>query len=347
VSSEATPPSERTRAYVSWVVRHGRWIWLIALLIGGFTVFRTAQLYAGLRSELELLLPQSSPSVVALNELRTRMPGIQFLGILVDAGSKENLPAAERFADDLASRIQAYPPDTVAAVRTGISQERTFLENHAPLYADAADLAEVRKRIEARRDYEATKAMGADLDDDEPPPALDFSDIEKRYKEKAPTGNRFPNDRFSSEAEHATVLLVEISGFSTGSERARDLLDRISKDAQDLGFPDKYAPGMRYAFTGDPAIRVEELSALVTDLTLSTVVIMGLVILTLGVYFRWWRAIPAIIVPLLLSASYSFTLAGVPPFRVRELNSNTAFLGSIIIGNGINFAIILVANVAP
>lgn len=343
MSASPSPPSKRTRAYVRWVLRHGRWLWLAALLLAVFTFWRTARLYIGLRSELELLLPQSAPSVAALQELRARMPGIQFLGVVIDAGTAENLPAAERFADDLAERIRAYPPDQVAAVRTGISEERAFLEDHAPLYANLDDLVEVRKRIEARRDWEATRAMGADLDD-EPAPALDFSDIEKRYKEKAPTGNRFPNGRFSSEKEHATVLLVEIRGYSTGSEQARKLLDRIRADARDLGFPANYAPGMQYAFTGDPAIRVEELSALVTDLTFSSVVIIALVILTLVVYFRWWRAVPAIIVPLLLSTSYSFTLAGVPPFRVLELNSNTAFLGSIIVGNGINFAIILVAR---
>ncbi len=344
MSSSPSPPSERTRAYVRWVLRHGRWLWLAAIVLAVFTFWRTARLYIGLRSELELLLPQSAPSVAALQELRARMPGIQFLGIVVDAGTAENLPAAERFADDLADRIRAYPPDKVAAVRTGISQERAFLEDHAPLYANLDDLVEVRKRIEARRDWEATRAMGADLDDDEPAPTLDFSDLEKRYKEKAPTGNRFPNDRFSSQKDHATVLLVEVRGYSTGAEQARDLLDRIRADARDLGFPAKYAPGMQYAFTGDPAIRVEELSALVTDLTFSSVVIIALVILSLVVYFRWWRAVPAIIVPLLLSASYSFTLAGIPPFRVLELNSNTAFLGSIIVGNGINFAIILVAR---
>lgn len=344
MSPAASPPSARTRAYVNWVLRHGKWLWIAALLLAVFTVWRTTRLYMGLRSELELLLPQSAPSVAALQELRARMPGIQFLGIVVDSGTAESLPAAERFADDLAQRIRSYPPGMVAGVRTGISEERKFLENHAPLYADLDDLVEVRKRIEARRDYEATKAMGADLDDDEPPPPLDFSDLEKRYKDKAPQGNRFPNDRFSSAKEHATVLLVEISGYSTGTEHAKVLLDRIRADAQDLGFPQKYAPGLQMAFTGDPAIRVEELSALVTDLTFSTLVIVGLVILTLIIYFRWWRAVPAIVVPLLLAASYSFALAGIPPFRVRELNSNTAFLGSIIIGNGINFAIILVAR---
>jgi uncharacterized protein len=40
----------------------------------------------------------------------------------------------------------------------------------------------------------------------------------------------------------------------------------------------------------------------------------------------------------------AFALSSLPPFGVTELNSNTAFLGSIIVGNGINFGIILLAR---
>jgi predicted exporter len=59
------------------------------------------------------------------------------------------------------------------------------------------------------------------------------------------------------------------------------------------------------------------------------------------VFYRWWRSVVVLVVPLLLATVYSFALASLPPFDVTELNSNTAFLGSIIVGNGINFGIIL------
>lgn len=316
---------------------------MIALLLSIFTTWRTAHLYAGLRSELELLLPQDAPSVVALNEMRRRMPGIQFLGVLVDAGSAENLPAAERLLDDLAARVTTYPPDMVAAARVGIESDRTFLVDHAPLYMELEDLTEVRKRVEARRDWEVSSAMGSNLlDNEEDPPKLDFSDIEKRYRERDPSAGRFPNGRFSSESAKATVMLVEIAGFSTGTEKAALVLDRIRADVAALGGTDHYAPGMHVAFTGNPAISVEELSALITDLTFSTLVIIAAVIAVLMLYFRWWRAVPAILLPLLLSTTYAFTLAQL--LGVTELNSNTAFLGSIIVGNGINFGIILTAR---
>jgi len=48
--------------------------------------------------------------------------------------------------------------------------------------------------------------------------------------------------------------------------------------------------------------------------------------------------------PLLLATVYSFGVASLPPFHVSAVNSNTAFLGSIIVGNGINFGLILLAR---
>lgn len=341
--SPETQPSNRTRAYVAWAVRYGKWIWLIALLVGVLTTWRTVHLYRGLRSELERLLPEQAASVTALQELRERMPGIQILGVVVEAQTAQNLPAAERFIDDLAARVRTYPPEMVAAVRTGIQEERAFIEKHAPLYAELNDLRDIRERIEARRDYEVTKASGNDLLDEDPPP-LDFKDLEAKYRKLDPTGGRFENGRFSSAKEHAAVMLVEIGGYSTGMEQRKAVLDRVAADIKALGGPEKYAPGMQYAFTGDPAIAVEEMTALMSDLATSTLVIMAMVIGVLMLYFRWWRAVPAIFLPLLLSTTYSFAVSGLPPFSVKELNSNTAFLGSIIIGNGINFGIILLAR---
>lgn len=338
---EKIQPSPRTRAYVRWVLRYGRVLWILALLLAVPAVWRTARLYMTLRSDLESLLPPHAPSVVALEELRARTPGINTLGIVVDTVTVDNLPAGEKFLDDLAARVRAYPPDLVNGVRTGIAEERKFVEEHAPLYAELADLETVRKRIEERRDYESAKAAEVDFDD-EPPPPLDFSDIEKRYKEKQGASERFPNDRYSSAKEHASIMLVEIGGYSTGIARSQALLDRVRSDVAALGGPEKYAPGMRIGFAGDPAISTEELSALEGDLTFSSLIVVGFVILVLLAYYQWWKAVPIIVLPLLISVAYSFSIAGFT--GVDCLNSNTAFLGSIIVGNGINFGIILVAR---
>src|SRR6185369_15080318 len=154
-------------------LRYGRWLWAVALLLAIPAAVGTFGLYARLSSAIEELLPRDAPSVTAIEELRARMPGLQYLGVVVDAGEVGRLPAAERFLDDLAARIRAYPPSLVRAVKVGAEEERRFFEKNAALYADLADIVSVRERLGERRRWEMSKQVGSLLDD-EPPPAVDF-----------------------------------------------------------------------------------------------------------------------------------------------------------------------------
>jgi predicted RND superfamily exporter protein len=333
----------RAARFVAWTLRHGRILWAVALLLCVPAAVRMVSLYAHLRSDLDALLPPEAASVVAIRELRTRMPGLQYLGVLIDVGDAKNLPQGEKLLDDLAARVRAYPSELVRSVRTGVAEERAFVKKYAPLYLDLADLVTIHERIEARKDWEAGQAFGADLSGD-PAPAVDFTDLEQKYAAKDTSAGRFPNDRFSSAEQRTTLMLIEVGGFDTGVETAQRLLGRVQSDLAALGGPSAYAPGMRVGYTGDVAISVEEMSALVSDLTVSSLLVVVAVIAALVTYYRWWRSVPILIAPLLVATILTFGLVTLPPFRIHELNSNTAFLGSIIIGNGINFGIVLLAR---
>jgi predicted RND superfamily exporter protein len=331
------------RAFVAWTLRHGLLLWSIAILIGVFAAARTVSLYQHLKSDIEELLPRESPSVRALDEMRRRLLGLEYLGVVVDVGRSENLSAGERFLDDLAARIRTYPSDMVREVRTGSDAERKLIESHAPLYMDLADLSEVLRRIESRRDYEVEKESGALLDDSDPPPPVDISDIEKKYDKKL-SDKKVGGARFSDSTQHITLLFVEAGAFTTGAEKARALLDRVRSDVGALGGTARYAPGMRVGYSSDVAISVEELDALEADLSISSLVVVALEVLVIVLYYRWWRSLVVLFPPLLLAAVYAFGLASLPPANIKELNSNTAFLGSIILGNGINVGIVLLAR---
>jgi predicted RND superfamily exporter protein len=345
-SSHAAPGGGRAARFVDWTLRHGRLLWIIAIVLAVPATLRTGWLYAHLQSDLEELLPRKSPSVIAIDEFRARVGGRQYMGVVVDAARAENVPAAERFVDDLKARLLTYPKDVVAAVRTGNDEERAFLEKNGSLYMDVEDLEVIRARIAARRDYEVSRQTGALLDDDAAPPPVEFKEIEAKYQARAGIGKGGPSatSRYTSVDKHLTVLLIELGGFSSGSGSAGALHQRVTADIASLGFPDRYAPGMKLGFAGDATIQTEELSALVADLSLSSVVVVFAVIAAIVIYFRWWRSIFIVFPPLLLATVYSFGLASVPPFGVTAVNSNTAFLGSIIVGNGINFALILLSR---
>ena len=323
---------------------HGNVIWFLALLACIPAAYRTVELYVHLKSDIEELLPASAPSVVALNELRRRNRGLQYLGVMVDTGRRENLAAGEQFLDDLASRIRAYPKDLARDVRVGTAEERKFVERNAPLYVDLADLSEIRARIEARRDYEVAHETGLDIEDDEPAPSVDTSDIEGKYQARTDFGRRSQKDRFTNPDDNLTMLFVELGGFSSGVEQARSLFNRVKADVAALGGPAKYASGMRIGYASDVASAVEELDALQADLSVSSVLVVVAVMGVIIGYFRWRRSVLVLVPPLLVATVGAFALSSLPPFGVTELNSNTAFLGSIIVGNGINFGIILLAR---
>ena len=336
-------PSSSAQAFVDWTLRWGKWLWIAALVLAVPATWRTANLYSHLRTELEELLPRSAPSVVAIGELRRRFPGLQHLGVVVDTGTEPNVPAAERFLDDLAAKVRGYPPGLVRAVRSGDAVERTFVEDHGPLYMDLPDLETIERRVEARRDWEAARETGALLDEDSPSPPLSFDDIEKKYDDRRSTARRFEDDHFASRSLRTALLLIELGEFETGRGPSQYLFERVKRDIAALNV-DSYAPGMRIGFTGDVAISIEETSALVTDLSVSSVVVAVLVVAAIAFYYEWWTSVVILLPPLLLACVFTFAVCSLPPFRVTELNSNTAFLGSIIVGNGINFGIVLLAR---
>src|SRR5262249_22236571 len=142
-------PPAIARRFVAWTLRHGRLLWIVALLLAIPAALRTATLYLHIKTGMDQLLPRDAPSVRALEEARSRLEGVEHVGVIVDVGKPENLAAGEKFLDDLAARIKSYPRDLVRAVRIGSAEEKRFIEDNAPLYIDLDDLKAIRQRIEA------------------------------------------------------------------------------------------------------------------------------------------------------------------------------------------------------
>jgi predicted RND superfamily exporter protein len=339
---------------VRWTLAYGRWLWLLAVALAVPSTVALIRLYANLTSEVEELLPRNAASVSAVEELRQRLPGLSALGVVVATSNPSELPAAERLVDDLAARVRAYPPALVRAVKTGTeaAAERRFLSEHLPLFVELGDLVEIRKRVEARRSWDTRRRLGIAFDETAPPP-LDFSDIEAKYQARFP-GVRLPtsaaNDggppptRYTDRQAGVTLLLIEGTESSLGAHHAGRLLARVKEDIRALGGPRHYAPGLRVGYAGNIAVSVEELSALSADLGKSSVLVVIAVLLVIFLYFRWWAALPLLFVPLTIATVLSFGLVTLPPFRVDRLNSSTGFLGSIVVGNGINYGVIWLAR---
>ncbi|HET6283225.1 MAG TPA: MMPL family transporter [Polyangia bacterium] len=344
-----TGPGQRTRRYVRWTLRHGALLWLIALAVAVPAGVAMVNLYRNLSSDIDELLPREAPSVRALEELRARLPGLATLGIVVDAGEPSKLPAAEQFLDALAARIRAYPSRLVRAVRTGRHEEKQFFDRFGPLFIGQRDLVEIRRQLEGRRSWETRHRLGITFDDPQPPP-LQVSEILQKYEKRYLGSKASASGRFSLAQENPrealSMVLVEATEFASSARVPAELLSRVKADIAALGGPQHYAPGMRVGFSGNVAVSSEELSALAQDLGVSSVLVILAVLAVIVLYFRWWSAIPILFLPLGIATVLAFGVVSLPPFGVQRLNSSTGFLGSIVVGNGINFGVIWLARYA-
>jgi hypothetical protein len=193
--------------------------------------WRTAHLYANLHSDMEELLPPDAESVRAVEDLRQRMPGLQFLGVLADVGENappDRIAAAQRFIDDLAARVRTYPSTLVGGVRVGFSAERAFIERYAPMLVDKADLQTIRERLEDRLRYEYGQRAGTLIDEDARAGSGFF-----RHRKTLQTRLVLGPAGWGSLHQPAlglSLLLIETGGFTTSAHLAKVLMDRVASD---------------------------------------------------------------------------------------------------------------------
>jgi len=303
---------------------------------------RMARLYQHLRPELDELLPPDSPAVRGARTLRTRAAGSQYLGVVI-RGAAAGPPAAVAAA--LGARIGAFAalhPDLIAAVKTDIEAERAFLSRRGALYLPLDDLRTIADRLSARVSWEKARAnpLFVSLDDDGGPPSVDFSDIDARARAADPFAGRFADGRLVSADGRTAIVLIFLGTAEAGAGELAPIVARVQREVAAL----RALPGadaLEVGYAGDVAIAVEELSALESDVAVSALLVLIGVVLSILVAFRAPRTLPALALPLAIGTVWGF---GVASLFVSSLGSSTAFLGSIVIGNGINPGIILLAR---
>jgi uncharacterized protein len=323
------------------LVRHRRLVLCSALLASAVGAVFSVELYRNLRTGFEELLPDGAPSVVAARTIAPKLHNVTHLSVVLEGDDGD---ALERFADDLAARLAKLPPELVASVEYRTDEHEAFLRRFGGLYLSIEDLDTIQRRLDARIAWEKGNANPLThlLDEDEagPPPPLAFDDIEQKYRATKGDLSRFRKGYFQTPDGHLLVLLVRPPESATSLESNRQVLDAVKSEVEALR-PTSYHPSLRVGYDGEVGTLVEEQSALVADLLTSTAVVLLLVLLALWIYFRRWTAILAISGALAAGCSLTFGLAW---FLVGHLNANTAFLGSIVVGNGINVSIIVVAR---
>jgi predicted RND superfamily exporter protein len=354
VTLATTRPAGRVEKQVRRVVdvsgRHPYRVLFTALALLVLTWTYASRL--GLHTELLELLPRDSPGFRAFEHTLGRTGGRASLLVIAESNDPR---ANERFVDDLAAKVTAEVeahaacvakgspegcgPDLVAYVESGEKEMRVFYQANQWLYASTPDLEEAEKTLDHQIAFRS--GLVSDLSGDlESRPALGLDDYSRRWKAAAKGHDDFPSGYFETQDGKMVGLRI-VSRLSGLGDRGGDLLlARVKALAASLEVP-AYAANMRVGFAGDIANAVEEKNSLLSDAVWATALALFLICGGIAVFFRSLWALPIIVLPALIGVgcAYSFAM-----LRYGYVNSTGAFLGAIIVGNGINYPIVLLAR---
>lgn len=311
------------------------------LALAGAAIFAVCtpaalRLYGDLRTDLRELLPQGAPAATALEELEKRIGGLSHLSVVV---LTDDLKAGERFVDAVAAKLKTLPPSLVARVHWRVEAEQDFLDRHGALYADEKDLVAARAAL--RSQVARANPLLIDIADEaESPPAPALDDVLGRVKSAYARLDRYPDGYLAGENGHTLILMVSPPGAAVSLEDDERLYLAVDEVVRSVD-PKSFHPSIQVGYGGDIKTVIEAQEALARDLVVSSVLVLIAVGLALILYYRTVRAVPLLVLPLFTGVAVTFALSRAV---IHYLNPNTAFLGSIIVGNGINAGIILLAR---
>jgi len=315
------------------------WIFGIAMFSSIFGLINTIQLYQNLRPDLEELLPEKARSVVDYYKVSDRLVSTDELSLIV---LSDHPKQSKAFVDDLAARIEAAPKNIIAGVEYQIKDDLEFFQKRKALFIEKSDLNTIKNYIQNRISYEQELFNPINIfrSTELPEPVYDFYRLRAKYDKKASSYDRYPDGYYATDDEKIRIIRINLPKVESKIAGARALRTKLDEIIADIN-PSSYDPEMKLLFSGGVQELIEEHGSLIRDLGKTTVVVLIFVTTALLIFYRSIRGTFALIVSLIIGTLWTFTAAN---FFIGYLNANSAFLGAIVLGNGINFGIIFLAR---
>jgi hypothetical protein len=323
--------------YVRFLSRHALAICAAALVLFAVALLTATRLH--LRSDFRELLPQEDPELKALQQIGDRIGGRATLVVAVEGPDPG---ANERFAEALVANLQPLVGRELRAIDYRPDATRSFFDHNKILYAELGDLRraddDLKKLLVSKKNPAFVAFADPDLGEEKDDPAADLKRL-KRDIEHRRGPPRFPNGYYENQDRSLLAIVTWTSSSGTGDVSGFQIRDDVRRIIARTD-PARFGP-VKAEITGDVVSAIAEHDALKSDIEWVSLVCAVAVLLVIALYYRSAISLTYIFFPTLLGVAAAFALAAL---TIGYLNTNTAFLGSIILGNGINFGIILLAR---
>jgi hypothetical protein len=293
-----------------------------------------------LHGDMSYLLPPETASVRDLHALEARA---QVFGTIIVAIESDDAGRRAAAANEVRARLSALPAGTLLGVGADSAARDRFAWDHRHLLVPAEELTAIRDELARRK--ARLNPLFVSLDDDAAPAQADagpglgdrLRDL-KQQLDAAKAGAEHPTGLVSKDGR--LQIIVARTPFASGEvSRNAPVLAAVERAVDDARRG--AGPAVRFGITGDVVSNATEHRALLGGMLQATVFTVAIVALGMLLFFRSAAAVAALLGALTLGAlvTFAFTRLG-----VGHLNLATAFLAPIVVGNGINFGIILLAR---
>ena len=330
-------PSAPYRAFVDFVCRSPQRAAALLACACLPAVALTTSFFANVDAGMRELLPRDTPSVRALDQIHARLGSQAHLTVIADSPDP---PTNRRFISALADRLREARVPEIRSIQADVRRERAWLKGRAPLLLPAARFDQLMGEVETAlaSSKAAANPLFVSVDDQAETPEQRWARVRERVRVETAAHDRFVNGYLETPDGRTVVALIWLNGSDVEMGPSTRLLERVEREVAALA--PQFPASLRVAYTGDVANIIEEHDAILSDLSLSSVLVFLMVSLLIIAYFRSLRSVLVVLVGVVPGLLFTFALGSVV---VGHLNSNTAFLGSIIAGNGINYPLLYLA----
>lgn len=320
--------------YLDALIRHRR---IFNFLVLGITVISVVlALKLQLRTNFSELLPEKLASVKAIKQAGERLGGTSLLSVGVESPDFES---NRKFVEAMAVKLQPLVGSSIRFFEYRYDDVQRFVEKFGLHYLSLDNLNRLAEDLQNEIDFGKDDAIGLGLED-EPKPEKQLS-TSRLSKDIDPQFQSYLNYRdayLSARDGKLMVISIRPAGSSLGIDEAKKLVDQIEDFVRELN-PKSFHPEMQVNLTGSVKTSISEFETIREDILGTALLLVALI---LGVLFLFFWSVRVI---LFLSANLLFAVAwtfGLTQLHIGYLNTQTAFLGSLVVGTGINYGIIFI-----
>lgn len=295
----------------------------VALVLGVLGFFGARRL--GIDQELRALLPDHAPAVVRLDAVDRRLGNQSDLYISIRSPSREQNLA---FGAELAAAIEQRDDIRYVLFR----RDPTFFRDNLLLYAELADLLDLRQRVIGTIQARVRKEL-AMFGDDEPAAESDDLGLDEAALRERYGLDREPSEYFERDEGRQVVVRARPLAGNTDLSSARGLSRDLQKTIAALQ-PGNFHPEMQVTLEGNYAEHTEHADNLERDIISGSLAAFGLLLVVVAAYFRGLRAVPLVLIPLIVAVLVALAAAWL---LYGELNLVSAFIFAVTLGLGIDF----------